>query len=85
MATEVSLYDAKTHLSALIERASGGEEIVITKKGTPKVRLAPVVNSGPREWGKNVMGAAGLDLGFLDPDPEITALFEKSDDDGDLF
>jgi hypothetical protein len=44
-----------------------------------------VPNWGVREWGKNVMGAAGLDLSFLDPDPEITALFEASDDDNELF
>jgi len=85
MATEVSLYNAKTHLSALVERAAGGEEIVITKKGEPKARLSPVVNQGVREWGKNVMGLAGVDLSFLDPDPEITALFEGSDDDDELF
>ena len=84
MTTEVSLYDAKTHLSALIERAAGGEVIIITKKGTPKAKLSPIENSGRREFGKNVMGVPpGLDLSFLDPDPEITALFEGSEDDDD--
>jgi prevent-host-death family protein len=38
----VTLYEAKTHLSALVERAAGGEEIVIAKGGKPKAVLAPL-------------------------------------------
>ena len=38
----VSLYEAKTHLSALVERAAGGEQIVIAKSGKPKALLAPL-------------------------------------------
>ena len=37
MSKPVSLYDAKTHLSELVERAAGGEEIVITKAGKPEL------------------------------------------------
>ena len=39
MATIVNLYDAKTKLSELVERAAGGEEIVIAKAGKLKARL----------------------------------------------
>jgi prevent-host-death family protein len=38
----VSLYEAKTHLSSLVERAAEGEEIVIAKSGKPKARLVPM-------------------------------------------
>ncbi len=38
----VSLYDAKTHLSSLVERARSGEEIVIMKSGRPVARLVPM-------------------------------------------
>lgn len=38
----VSLYDAKTHLSALVERAHAGEEIVIMKSGRARARLVPM-------------------------------------------
>ena len=38
----VSLYDAKTHLSELVERAARGEEITIAKSGKPKARLVPL-------------------------------------------
>ncbi len=40
--TTVSLYDAKTHLSKLGERAASGEEIVVTKHGKPRFRLVPI-------------------------------------------
>jgi prevent-host-death family protein len=49
----VSLYEAKTHLSALVERAAEGEEIVIAKSGKPKARLVPLDDTRPlREPGK---------------------------------
>jgi len=35
----VNLYEAKTQLSALVERAAAGEEIVIAKAGRPLARL----------------------------------------------
>lgn len=35
----VNLYDAKTQLSALVERAASGEEIIIAKAGRPLARL----------------------------------------------
>jgi len=37
----VSAYDAKTHLSALLERAAAGESITITKHGHDIARLTP--------------------------------------------
>jgi prevent-host-death family protein len=40
--TSVSLYDAKTHLSELGERAAAGEEIVVTKHGKPRFKLVAV-------------------------------------------
>ena len=38
----LSLYEAKTHLSTLVDRAAAGEEIVITKYGRPCARLVPL-------------------------------------------
>ena len=42
MAEAVSLYEAKTQLSALVERANEGQEIIIMKSGRPKARLMPL-------------------------------------------
>jgi prevent-host-death family protein len=38
----LSLYDAKTQLSSLVERAANGEEIIIAKNGKPKAKLVPL-------------------------------------------
>lgn len=35
------MHEAKTQLSRLVERALDGEEIVITRRGEPAVRLVP--------------------------------------------
>ncbi len=45
---EVGAYEAKTHLSELLERVSEGERIVITKHGTPVAVLAPIFGRGAR-------------------------------------
>lgn len=34
-----NIAEAKAHLSELVERAAAGEEIEITKRGEPKVKL----------------------------------------------
>ena len=41
MSTKVNIYDAKTHLSQLVERAEAGEEIIIARGGRPAARLVP--------------------------------------------
>lgn len=40
--TRINVYEAKTHLSRLLDRAEAGEEILITRHGRPVARLAPV-------------------------------------------
>lgn len=39
---DISLAEAKAHLSELVEQAANGEEVIITKRGKPVARLAPV-------------------------------------------
>jgi len=38
----VGAYEAKTHLSQLIEEVSRGEQVAITRNGTPVALLVPV-------------------------------------------
>jgi len=38
----VGAYEAKTHLSELLEKVEAGEEITITKHGSPVAKLVPV-------------------------------------------
>lgn len=35
----VNIHEAKTHFSKLVQRAAGGEEIVIAKAGVPVAKL----------------------------------------------
>ena len=37
----VGAFEAKTHLSSLLERVRRGEEIIITRHGKPIARLVP--------------------------------------------
>jgi prevent-host-death family protein len=41
----VGAFEAKTHLSALLERVAQGESFTITKHGKPVAMLAPVPNA----------------------------------------
>jgi prevent-host-death family protein len=50
---EVGMHEAKTKLSQLVERAHSGEDVTITRNGTPVARLVPVkpVNRLREAWG----------------------------------
>jgi prevent-host-death family protein len=66
----VNLYDAKTNLSTLVERAARGEEIVIAKAGRPLARLVPLARrTTPRPLG---LFASEVTVGpdFDDPLPD---------------
>jgi prevent-host-death family protein len=45
----VGSFDAKTHLSALLDRAAKGETIEITRRGVPVARLVSPGDSGGRD------------------------------------
>jgi prevent-host-death family protein len=38
---QVGMHEAKTNLSRLVERALEGEEVILTRRGKPAVRLVP--------------------------------------------
>jgi prevent-host-death family protein len=54
----VNLYEAKTSLSRLVERAAAGEEIIIAKAGKPKARLVPLAGRFQARTGR--LGRQGL-------------------------
>lgn len=39
---EVGAFEAKTHLSSLLEQVSRGEEVLIRRRGKPVAKLVPV-------------------------------------------
>ena len=75
----VSLYEAKTRLSHLVDRALAGDEVVITRHGRPVARLLPAVRTRrPRRLGA-LRGKIRVARDFDAPLPdELLALFEGS-------
>lgn len=65
------MHDAKTHLSQLVQRALAGEEIVVTRRGEPAVRLAPVERPQDRD----------ALLGLMAGEIELAADFDELPDD----
>ena len=71
---QVNLYEAKTQLSSLVERAAQGEEIVIAKAGKPMARLVPIPEEGKtpaplRKFGQNLLGITFLSDDWEDDIP----------------
>jgi prevent-host-death family protein len=71
----VNIHAAKTQLSRLIAEVVAGEEVVISKAGTPLVRLVPVAaGERPRALGA-LAGAVREAPDCWAPDAETEALF----------
>jgi len=66
----VSLYEAKTHLSSLVERAASGDEIVITKSGKPRARLVPLEDTRAQRTPGRGKGAWHVSDDFDAPLPD---------------
>ncbi len=64
----VNVHEAKTHLSKLLERVSGGEEIVIARSGKPVARLVPYPH--PARKPGQLKGKITIGPDFDDPLPE---------------
>ncbi len=75
MTQTVNIYDAKTQLSRLVDRAAAGEEILIARAGTPLARLMPLSTPAPRTPGL-LRGLAVPDAAFAPLDPDDVALWE---------
>jgi len=79
MSSIVNIYDAKTQLSSLVDRAAAGEEIIIAKNGAPRAKLVSIPHAdGPRTPAR-AMGVTYIADDFDAPDAEIQALFEGAD------
>lgn len=75
----VTVTEAKTQLSSLIERVTGGEEIVIRRGQRPVAKLVPYDEpSVPRKMG-DLRGQIWMSDDFDEPDEEIERLFGMRD------
>jgi prevent-host-death family protein len=76
MSESVNVYEAKTHLSQLLDRAAAGEEIVIARAGRPVARLVALAEPAahrrkPGGW----HGQVNIAPDFDELPPEIEAAF----------
>lgn len=71
MASSVALNEAREHLAELLDRAEGGEEILIEREGRPAMKIVPVAaetpKAGKRIFGQNLLGITYISPDFDDP------------------
>jgi prevent-host-death family protein len=73
----VNIYDAKTHLSQLVDRATAGEEVVISRNGRPVARLVRYEARGKSRKLGTLKGRVRIAPDFDAPLPrEILDAFE---------
>jgi prevent-host-death family protein len=84
---QLNLYEAKTQLSSLVDRAARGEEFVIAKAGKPMARLIPmpVEEKAAKRlpFGQNLLGIEFLSHDWEEDLPP--EWFEGGDEDKLLF
>jgi prevent-host-death family protein len=71
----VSVYDARAGLSRLIDEALTGEDVVISRRGKPMVRLVPIEGASEKPRRRKLGVLAGYmevppDSVFFDPLPD---------------
>ena len=71
----VSVHQAKTHLSRLIERAEAGEEVIIARGKTPVARLVPIARPKVERRFGAMKGKARVTAAFFEPLPEDELAF----------
>ena len=71
----LNLYEAKTQLSALVDQAAAGAEIIIAKNGKPMAKLVAIRTL--RKPGR-LKGKIWMSDDFDAPMPDIVDAFENS-------
>ena len=71
----VNVYEAKTQLSRLIDRALTGEDVVIARAGRPLVRLVPVGERTARRRPGSARGQIRVADDFDELPPDVAAAF----------
>jgi prevent-host-death family protein len=66
----LNLYEAKTELSNLVDRAAAGEEIIIAKAGRPLAKLVPLGRPHHRREPGGWQGKVRVSEDFDAPLPE---------------
>lgn len=72
---QVNVYEAKTQLSRLIDRALAGEDVVIARAGRPMVRLVPVPAGPVRRAPGSARGQIRIAPDFDELPEDVAAAF----------
>lgn len=82
---QVNLYEAKTHLSRLVQEVADGAEIIIARAGEPVARLVPLAaERQPERKPGRLRGKVWISGEFDDPlPPGVLAGFEGDGGAGD--
>lgn len=78
MSETVNIYEAKTRLSQLVDRASRGEEVIIARSGRPVARLVAFRPKPAIRKAGRMRGAVRVARDFDAPLPEH--LFESGEE-----
>ncbi len=66
----VTIHQAKTNLSRLIEKASEGEEVIIARGSKPVAKLVPVGEVNGKRQAGSLKGKLRVGPEFFEPLPE---------------
>ena len=73
----VNIYDAKTRLSQLVDKAASGEDVVVSRNGKPLVRITRLASSKRRVKFGVLKGKLTVPADFDAPLPnDVLAAFE---------
>jgi prevent-host-death family protein len=79
---QFNIHEAKTHLSRLIDRVEHGEEIVISRAGTPVAKLVPLARRARRTGRGSLAGRLVLSDDW--DSPEVNEAIARDFYDGPL-
>lgn len=83
--TRVTIHQAKTHLSRLLEEVEKGGEVVISRRDKPIARLVAIETKRPERKPGSMKGMFTVGDEIFDPLPEDELRLWEGRDDWDFF
>lgn len=82
--TRVTIHEAKTNLSRLIEEVEKGGEVIISRRDKPVARLVPIATARPERKPGRMKGLFEIGDEIFDPLPEDELRLWEGRDDWDF-
>jgi prevent-host-death family protein len=74
---QLNIYEAKTRLSQLVDKAAAGEEVIIARNGRPVARLVPIQRQPVKRVPGGWQGRVWIAPDFDEPDQDIIDAMEN--------